>query len=43
MLYTVPRPRLRNLASAFGNINMAYKDVGLRSFEYAFKDLVGDE
>ncbi|ADO41865.1 ATP-binding protein [Ketogulonicigenium vulgare] len=43
VLYTVPRSRLRNLASAFGNINMAYKDVGLRSFEYAFKDLVGDE
>tara|TARA_R110002072_G_scaffold302300_2_gene484643 strand:+ start:2738 stop:4102 length:1365 start_codon:yes stop_codon:yes gene_type:complete len=43
VLYTVPRPRLRSLASAFGNINMAYKDVGLRSFEYAFEDLVGDE
>lgn len=43
VLYTVPRSRLRNLASAFGNINMAYKDVGLRSFEYAFEDLVGDE
>ncbi len=43
VLYTVPRPRLRSLASAFGNINMAYKDVGLRSFDYAFNDLVGDE
>jgi len=43
ILYTVPKPRLRSLASAFGNINMAYKDVGLRSFEYAFEDLVGDE
>ncbi|AZL57784.1 ATP-binding protein [Tabrizicola piscis] len=43
VLYTVPRQRLRSLASAFGNINMAYKDVGLKSFEYAFKDLVGDE
>ncbi|MEM6538864.1 MAG: ATP-binding protein [Pseudomonadota bacterium] len=43
VLYTVPRPRLRSLASAFGNINMAYKDVGIRSFEYAFEDLVGDD
>ncbi len=43
VLYSVPRPRLRNLASAFGNINMAYKDVGRRSFEYAYEDLVSEE
>lgn len=43
ILYTVPRPRVRSLASAFGNINMSYKDVGLQSFEYAFEDLVGDD
>lgn len=43
ILYTAPRQRVRSLASAFGNINMSYKDVGLRSFEYAFEDLVGDE
>ena len=43
VLYSVPRPRLRSLASAFGRINMAYKEVGLRSFEYAYNDLVGDE
>ena len=43
VLYTVPRPRLRSLASAFGNINMAYKDVGRRSFEYAYDDLVSEE
>lgn len=43
VLYSVQKPRLRSLASAFGNINMAYKDVGLRSFEYAYDDLVGDE
>jgi hypothetical protein len=43
ILYTVPRPRVRSLASAFGNINMSYKDVGLKSFEYAFEDLVGDD
>ena len=43
VLYSVPRPKLRNLALALGNINMTYKDVGLRSFEYAYSDLVGDE
>ncbi|WP_135503100.1 ATP-binding protein [Roseovarius aestuariivivens] len=43
ILYTVPRARAKSLASAFGNINMSYKDVGLRSFEYAFEDLVGDD
>ena len=43
VLYIVPRPKMRSLASAFGSINMAYKEVGLRSFEYAYNDLVGDE
>jgi len=32
-----------SLASAFGNINMNYKDVGLKSFEYAYSDLVGED
>lgn len=43
VLYSVPRPKLRDLASAMGNINMTYKEVGLRSFNYAYDDLVGDE
>ena len=43
ILYTVPIPRLKSLALAFGNINMPYKEVGRRSFDYAFDDLVGDE
>lgn len=43
VLYNVPRPKLRRLAAEFGDINMAYKNVGLRSFEYAYEDLVGDE
>lgn len=41
--YSVPRVRMRKLAEAFGSINLAYKDVGLKSFEYAFSDLVGDD
>lgn len=41
--YSVPRPKLRELADALGNINMAYRTVGLRSFEYAYSNLVGEE
>ena len=43
VLYSVPRSKLRELAKAFGYINMSYKDVGRKSFEYAYEDLVGDE
>lgn len=43
VLYSVPRDRLRELANAFGYINMSYKDVGRKSFEYAYEDLIGDE
>lgn len=43
VLYMVPKDKLRDLASALGNINMPYKDVGLKSFNYAYEDLVGDE
>jgi hypothetical protein len=38
--YSVTRERVRALASAFGNINMSYRDVGLKSFEYAYADNV---
>lgn len=43
VLYSVPKPRMLKLASAFGNITMNYKDVGLKSFEYAYSDLVGED
>ncbi len=43
VLYSVPRSRMLKLASALGNINMAYKDVGLKSFEYSYSDLVGED
>lgn len=43
ILYSVPKPRLLKLAKELGNIRMSYKDVGLNSFEYAYKELVGDE
>ncbi|QBB72665.1 ATP-binding protein [Pseudolysobacter antarcticus] len=41
--YTVSRDRVRLLAQAYGNINFSYKDVGVRSFEDAYSELVGDE
>lgn len=43
VLYSVPRSRMLKLASALGNINMPYKDVGLKYFEYSYSDLVGED
>jgi hypothetical protein len=41
--YPMQRKRVRALADEFGDINMTYRDVGLRSFEYAYADLVGED
>lgn len=41
--YSLPRERVRNLADGMGDINMSYKDVGIKSFEYAYSDLVGED
>jgi hypothetical protein len=41
--YAVPVTRMKKLAKALGSINLAYRDVGIRSFDYTYKDLVGDE
>ena len=41
VLYVVPPSQLRALGKAFGRANMAYKEVGLRSFNYAYDRLVG--
>jgi hypothetical protein len=41
--YSVPLQRLRKLAQELGSINMSYRDVGLKSFNYTFDDLVGKE
>ncbi len=43
VLYTVPVSRLRKLAREFGSVNMPYREVGLKSFEYAYEDKVGEE
>ena len=41
--YSVPRTRMRRLAREFGSMRMAYREVGLKSFDYAYEDLVEDE
>lgn len=41
--YSVPLARLRKLASQLGYMNMPYREVGLKSFEYTYADMVGNE
>jgi hypothetical protein len=41
--YAMPISRIKSLADEFGNINMSYREVGMKSFEHAFSDLVGND
>lgn len=41
--YSMPPSRVKALADALGNINMANRNVGIKSFDFAYNDLVGDE
>lgn len=41
--YAVPLSRLRKLGKALGSINMPYREVGKRSFDYTYDELVGGE
>jgi hypothetical protein len=41
--YAVPLARLRKLAQALGSINMTYREVGTKSFDYTYDELVGGE
>lgn len=38
--YSVDASRLRSLAAALGDVNMTYRDVGLKTFEMAYEDFV---
>ena len=40
--YSVPLDRMTKLKTGFGDINMSYRDVGLKSFNYAYEDWVGE-
>src|ERR1035438_875368 len=41
--YAVPLTRLRELGKALGSINMSYREVGIKSFDYTYDELVGGE
>jgi hypothetical protein len=41
--YAVPLSRLRELGKALGSINMPYREVGIKSFDYTYDELVGGE
>ena len=41
--YSVQISRMKKLAKELGSVNMPYRDVGLRSFDYTYDDLVGEE
>lgn len=41
--YSMPRERVQKLAQGMGSINLSYKEVGIRSFEYAYSDHVGED
>jgi hypothetical protein len=34
---------MKKLAKALGSINLTYREVGVKSFDYTYSDLVGDE
>ena len=38
--YSVPVTKAKALARGLGNANLSYREIGIRSFKYAFKDLV---
>ncbi len=41
--YAVPLSRLRKLGKALGSINMPYREVGTKSFDYTYENLVGGD
>ena len=41
--YSVPLSRMKKLAKAFGRITMTYRDVGKKSFDYAYDDLAEED
>ena len=41
--YSVSLSKMKKLAGALGKVTMPYREVGVKSFDYAYDDLVGDE
>jgi hypothetical protein len=41
--YSVPLKRMHALAAALGSINLTYREVGIKSFDFAYENLVDEE
>ena len=41
--YSVPVKKMKRLAKALGNVNLTYREVGIRSFDYTYDDLAEEE
>ena len=41
--YSVSVARMTKLKRGFGGMSMSYRDVGWRSFNYAYRDFVGED
>lgn len=41
--YTVLRSRMTKMAAALGNIGLPYREVGLRTFDFAYEQLVDED
>jgi hypothetical protein len=41
--YSVSVTKLRKLGSELGSMHMSFMDIGLKSFDYTYRDMVGDE
>jgi hypothetical protein len=41
--YSIPVSRIKKLAKELGSITMPYREVGLKTFDYTYDDLVGDD
>lgn len=41
--YSVPVSKMKKLAEALGRVTMPYREVGMKSFDYTYDDLVGGE
>ncbi len=41
--YSVPIAKMKRLAKELGSINLTYREVGIRTFDYTYDDMVGDD
>jgi hypothetical protein len=41
--YSVTKQKLQKIADELGDINMSYREAGLKTFDYAYSDLVGED